>query len=304
MSQLKRYYKVDSGRALLLDPRGAGRRLPARGPMVRSHRLAPSAPAARCRRHDRHLVPLERRLRPSPQGNGPAGAAGSPRRARAATSPCPGPADGVWEVESRAGPALPAPRRVVLLPLLRPAPRPSWLGPAEGAVARRRATSATATASSGCSTSPTTARLPWTASTRPAEQRWNGDAVGLRRFRRALFPCPTSIPPGPRTRAPRSASSSGARCWSADLTVTLEAPDDLGGLRLDGSPARAAEAARALLPHQLPLHRDHERLQLQVHVVPRRDHGPPPRLHEEGEGLPHPRRDRGEAALARARSTR
>ena len=38
MSQLKRFYKVASRARLLADPRGAGRRLPARGPMVRSDR--------------------------------------------------------------------------------------------------------------------------------------------------------------------------------------------------------------------------------------------------------------------------
>ncbi len=67
-----------------------------------------------------------------------------------------------------------------------------------------------------------------------------------------------------------------------------------------GARARAQEAAGTLLPDQLPVRRDHERLQLQVHLVPGRDHGPKARLHEEGARLPAGRRDRAEALVPRA----
>ena len=107
-----------------------------------------------------------------------------------------------------------------------------------------------------------------------------------------------------RTWAPPSASSSAARSSSRACVAHLAPPARPRRLPRRGAAARAAQDAGPLLPDQLPLRRDHERVQLQVHVVPGRDHGPPARLHEEGAGLPHPRRDRGEEGVARARSTR
>ena len=96
------------------------------------------------------------------------------------------------------------------------------------------------------------------------------------------------LPPRVPPRAPRLAPRGEPRSAGGPRGLPRRRP-----------PARPAQDAGPLLPDQLPLHRDHERLQLQVHVVPGRDHGAPARLHEEGAGLPHPGRGRGEEVLAR-----
>ena len=142
-------------------------------------------------------------------------------------------------------------------------------------------------------------RQPRTASTRPpssagSPRRWACAASGA-----PSSTCPTSTPAARRTRAPPSASSSAASCSSPRVAVSLAAPPDLAAFPAVAPAARAAQDAGPPLPDQLPLRRDHERVQLQVHLVPRRDHGPPARLHEEGARLPHLRRDRGEAVVAR-----
>ncbi len=200
--------------------------------------------------------------------------------------------------DGRPGPGLPAADRVRLLPLLRPA---RGLPPARRrrASGSRSSTTGPATASSGCSTPRPTATRPWDGLYKPAEQRWQPEAAGLSRFRRAVFPLP-DFDPG-RTQNHGASFRLEFRRELARLAPRGEprSPARPRGLPRGGAAARAAQDAGAPLPHQLPLRRDHERLQLQVHVVPGRDHGPPPRLHEEGARLPPPRRDRGEAGLAR-----
>ena len=199
--------------------------------------------------------------------------------------------------DARPGPLLPAAHRVLLLPLLRPArglPAAGGRGPVgRGRVPRpplRRV--------------PAAVRLvrPGPALGRPLQGR--RAALAARGGGPAPLP-PGRVPPArlrprphaergrllpPRVppRAPRLPRRGGPR-----------RPAGPRGLPRGGAPARAAQDAGPPLPHQLPLRRDHERVQLQVHVVPRRDHGPPPRLHEEGARLPHLRRDRGEEVVAR-----
>ena len=110
--------------------------------------------------------------------------------------------------------------------------------------------------------------------------------------------CPTSTPARTQNQGASFRVEFRREVLVSRLAVSLAPPADAAAFTARGAPARAEEDAGALLPHQLPLHRDHQRLQLQVHVVPGRHHGPAPRLHEEGEGLPDPRRDRGQALLA------
>ena len=116
----------------------------------------------------------------------------------------------------------------------------------------------------------------------PGAVRAAGLRSGAHAEPRRLVPprVPQGAPGDPRARAPRAAARPRR-------------------LPRRGAAARPAQDARPLLPDRLPVHRDHQRVQLQVHVVPGRDHGSPARLHEEGAGLPHPRRDRGEAAVPR-----
>ena len=233
------------------------------------------------------------------------GAARRPRRARAARSRVPSDGDGVWEVRTVQGRPCLTPDERSLLPLLRAArgasaraPRRGlWLeveyfGDRYGAVPRAvrldRPRRPTTRASTSRPSSAGTATPPGCA------------ASGARSSR-----CPTSTPRARRTRARPSASSSGSEVLISRRDASPCAPPaDAAAFTRDGAAARAAQAARPLLPDQLPLHRDHQRLQLQVHVVPGRHHGPPARLHEEGEGLPDPGRDRGQARPGWARSTR
>ena len=140
---------------------------------------------------------------------------------------------------------------------------------------------------------------PWEGLYKPAEQRLIPDGQGLRRVRRALFPLPDFDPS--RTQ---NLDASFRLEFRSDLVVSRaeRPPRPARGRRVlhrGGAPARAQEDAGALLPHQLPVRRDHQRLQLQVHLVPGRGHGPPAGVHEEGEGLPDPRRGGGEALVAR-----
>ncbi len=65
---------------------------------------------------------------------------------------------------------------------------------AAAASGSRSSTSASATASSACSTPPPTAPRRWDGLYKAAEQRWRPEAVGLRRFRRALFHLPDFDP--------------------------------------------------------------------------------------------------------------
>ena len=225
-------------------------------------------------------------------GRRPRGAARQPARPQRRRRALRGP--------HRPGTSVPDPRRGVLLPVLRaargaarPLPRP---GVGRGRVLRRAAT-----ASSACSTRPPTAARSTRASTSRRRSSGSRRAAGLRRFRRALFPLPdfdaaADAEPGGVVPAGVPVRDAGL----AGLRSRLHEPEDRARFTARGAAARAEEAARPLLPHQLPLRRDHQRLQLQVHLVPGRHHGPPPRLHEEGEGLPHPRRDRGQAPVAGA----
>ena len=199
------------------------------------------------------------------------------------------------------GPALHPARRSVALPLFRAA---------RGASARARARGVAEVEYFGdryaqfrVQYASTDRPRKATASTRPrssAGSRGRGPPplpprpLPAARLRRYAHPEPGRVLPD-RVPAGGSRLAGNGTRW--------QPPEDAHALPGGGPAARAAQDARPLLPDQLPLHRDHQRLQLQVHVVPGRDHGPPPRLHEEGEGLPAPRRGRGEALLARARST-
>ena len=164
-----------------------------------------------------------------------------------------------------------APRRIVLLPLLRPARRASGRGPASGLWLdveyfgdRYGAV-------------PRAVRLRRTARPTPGRPLQAGRAA-LERRRGGPPALPARALPAPRLRSrpdpepgrlvPRRVPQRGA---------------DLGRRASPSSRPRTRPPSRStaplpdlrklpgpLLPHQLPLHRDHERVQLQVHVVPRR----------------------------------
>jgi radical SAM protein with 4Fe4S-binding SPASM domain len=66
----------------------------------------------------------------------------------------------------------------------------------------------------------------------PAEQRWNGDAVGLRRFRRALFPLPDFDPTRTQNLGASFRMEFRSELLVSDLRVALEPPDDLPSFSL------------------------------------------------------------------------
>ena len=106
------------------------------------------------------------------------------------------------------------------------------------------------------------------------------------RFRRALFP----LPDFDATRTQNQDASFRVEFRQEVLIARVQRdaasrPTDAAALRPRWRPLpELKKLPGPLLPDQLPVHRDHERLQLQVHLVPGRHHGPPARLHEEGEG--------------------
>ena len=110
---------------------------------------------------------------------------------------------------------------------------------------------------------------------KPAEQRWDGDAAGpaplpARALPAARLRSGAHAEPGrvlPRRVPPRGADRArgGRRC---------EPPADAAAFPRVAPLPELKKLPGPLLPDQLPLHRDHQRLQLQVHVVPGRHHGP------------------------------
>jgi radical SAM protein with 4Fe4S-binding SPASM domain len=66
----------------------------------------------------------------------------------------------------------------------------------------------------------------------PAEQRWNGDAVGLRRFRRALFPLPDFDPTRTQNLGASFRIEFRSEVLVRDLKVTIDAPADLAAFPL------------------------------------------------------------------------
>ena len=80
------------------------------------------------------------------------------------------------------------------------------------AVARGRVLRRPLRASSACSTPRPTAGPSTDGLYKAAEQRWDGEAAGLRRFRRALFPLPDFDPTRTQNQARPSGSSSARRC--------------------------------------------------------------------------------------------
>ena len=172
--------------------------------------------------------------------------------------------------DGRPGPGLPAARPSPPTTSTASCPRPSAAGPSRGPLGRGRVPTGPATASSGCSTPRPTARRPGTASTSPPSSAGSPRRRACAASAAPSSPSPTSTPAGPRTRTPPSASSSAASSLVSRLAVSLAAPPDLEAFPAVAPLARAAQDAGAPLPDQLPLRRDHERLQLQVHVVPGR----------------------------------
>ena len=61
---------------------------------------------------------------------------------------------------------------------------------------------------------------------KPATQRWTGDAVGLRRFRRALFPLPDFAPERTQNQGASFRIEFRSEVLVSRLAVTLEAPAD------------------------------------------------------------------------------
>ena len=101
---------------------------------------------------------------------------------------------------------------------------------------------------------------------KPAEQRWNGDAAGLKRFRRALFPLPNFDPGRTQNQGASFRVEFRREVLVSRVAVTL-APLGLRAFPVV-APLPELRRCRAASTHQLPLHRDHH-AQLQVHLVPR-----------------------------------
>ena len=301
VSHVKRFYRVERAARLLADLRGPRRRLPARVAVVRLHRRprfeTGSEPA---RRHDRHLGRLGDALGRLAARAGPPRDGGGTRRARAATSRVPRAADGVWEVDDRAGPRLPRGRTSRPTTSTSRCPE-SFRGRAQrGPRGSRSSTSATATRSSACSTPPRTAR-------RECDGPLQGRRAALATPSAAgAAPLPARALPAARLR-PRPHPEPGR-------LLPHRVPPRGAGLARRGQPRsarRRSPPSRRWRPcpelRKMP-GRFYPINYLFIEITnacnfkctwcPDDDHGPPARLHEEGEGLPHPRRDRGEARLA------
>ena len=139
------------------------------------------------------------------------------------------------------------PDRVLLLPLLRPARGLPAAG-GRGACGSRSSTTAPATASSGCSTPRPTGPQPWDGLYKAAEQRWQPEAVGLRRFRRAVFHLPDFDPGRTQNQGASFRLEFRRELLVSRVAVSLAPPAGPRGLPGGGAPARAAQDAGAPLP--------------------------------------------------------
>ena len=201
--------------------------------------------------------------------------------------------------------ALPGSRRALLLPLLRAARRRSSPAP-RAASSSRSSTTATATASSACSTRRTdrgaALRRPLQGrrrsagpATPPGLFRFRRGALRAARLRRRPHPEPRGLVP---PRVPRATAGDAG-------PVSLEA--------LSRTPAasprwRPLPELRKLPGRFYPINylfiEITNACNFKCTWCPDDDHGAPARLHEEGEGLPHPRRDRGRSGRGSGPSTR